>query len=501
MAVLDKLQEPITNEVAFRTRLGGLNFFEFIFAEFGLMASFGRTLFDPYAQKEYGLEAMRRAQPSLLNPAEYRDYLLRHPEQRTQIMQQFSKLGLPEAETAWFEELGQVIPGPSDLIRLAVREAFNDEFATTFSLDQEFPPEFAQFGSQVGLSEFWTQKFWRAHWELPSTIRGFEMLQRLRPEILRVRGDAYRSVGLEPANLEFTFNQLRDLLKAQDFAPFWRDRLAAIAFSPITRIDLRRIYNQGLISDEQFIARQQELGYTRADSELILAWVKADNTKEERDITKSEILNSLKFGLITRTDAISLLQLLRFGPASAELIVQVFEAKVASKKKTSTKQKTKEDTDKHRDLTKAEIIKAVKIGQIDIPDAMQMLQELGYDREDATFIINVNLAAQKTDERQITRTMIEKQYELGIITRTAAISLLIDLGFSPQAAQNITQTVLTKKQLDVQLLPFGYARGLFKANIYSEERFRNYLFAAGYHDDDVEAVIRREKQQRQEIGA
>ena len=42
--------------------------------------------------------------------------------------------------------------------------------------------------------------------------------------------------------------ELDMLLRAQDVMPFWRDRLTAIAYRPLTRVDVRRMYKQGVLN-------------------------------------------------------------------------------------------------------------------------------------------------------------------------------------------------------------------------------------------------------------
>ena len=83
------------------------------------------------------------------------------------------------------------------------------------------------------------QWYWRAHWELPSPTTGFEMLHRLHPDVLEVIGEKYKEMGLNPDDLKTDLDTLKELLKISDYPKYWRDRLAAISYSPLTRVDLR----------------------------------------------------------------------------------------------------------------------------------------------------------------------------------------------------------------------------------------------------------------------
>jgi hypothetical protein len=97
------------------------------------------------------------------------------------------------------------VPPPSDLILMAVREAFDDQVAGEFGLDANFPAPFATYGRQIGIDEQWAKRYWRSHWNLPSTEQGFEMFHRgelSRASSARVRPDLHspaRQHRLQPA--------------------------------------------------------------------------------------------------------------------------------------------------------------------------------------------------------------------------------------------------------------------------------------------------------------
>src|SRR5439155_13478403 len=99
----------------------------------------------------------------------------------------------------WKEE----IPGPSDLIRFAVREGFTPAIVTLYRYNDDFPVEIIPwmqkqgFTGDVGIprppgidsqgrplppgNATWADLHWWAHWELPSPTQGYEMVHRLYP--------------------------------------------------------------------------------------------------------------------------------------------------------------------------------------------------------------------------------------------------------------------------------------------------------------------------------
>jgi hypothetical protein len=91
-----------------------------------------------------------------------------------------------------------------------------------------------------GLSEEWAERYWAAHWSLPSAQQGFAMLHR----------------GI------IEENDLTLLLKALDVMPFWRDRLVQLAFKPLTRVDVRRMYSLGVLNEAEVLDAYTDLGYS-----------------------------------------------------------------------------------------------------------------------------------------------------------------------------------------------------------------------------------------------
>lgn len=242
-----------------------------------------------------------------------------------------AKLGFDKENASKFEEVRKYYPSPTDFIRFAVREVFNPEIVQEYGLDDEFPENIVPFIEKAGMDEETLKWYWRAHWELPSPTQAYEFLHRLNPEVLSVRGDAYKEIGLDPEKLKFTLDDLRNLLKTADYPPIWRDRLTAISFSPLTRVDLRRIYEMGLITDEEALARLMEYGYTRKDAELLLEWFKLEKVGAERDLTKTEVLNAYLMGLMTQETAKSYLKQLGYSDEEADFLITLYKQKDENK--------------------------------------------------------------------------------------------------------------------------------------------------------------------------
>lgn len=247
------------------------------------------------------------------------------------------------------KEAAFFVPGPQDLIRMAVREVFTPAIRERFGLDQDFPPEFEGFAKQVGLSEEWARRFWGAHWELPSVRMGFEMFHR----------------GFIPRE------DIDLLLKTADVMPFWRENILKIAFRPITRVDVRRFHKLGLIDEEELTRRYRDVGYSPEDALKMTEFTIAFNAPDEpedsaplRGLTRSLTLGLMEDGAITPTDATELLEGIGFSPDLAALLVGQRELEVERSERKE----------------QAELItESVKTGEITFEAAQDRLGSLGLE--------------------------------------------------------------------------------------------------------------------------
>lgn len=209
--------------------------------------------------------------------------------------------GLAPEDIASVLALRKVIPPITDLIRFTVREAFNDSFASRFGLDEEFPSGVVQFAGQQGLSEEWVRRYWRAHWELPSPSQGFAMYHR----------------GL------ISRPDLEALLKASDYSPAWREQMLGISYNPLTRVDIRRMYHDGVLNREEVLRANLDIGYSPENAERLTKWVTAEKMTEEKALTKAEVIKGYNVKAIDRAGALAMLDSLGYQPEEAAMILDI----------------------------------------------------------------------------------------------------------------------------------------------------------------------------------
>jgi len=174
-------------------------------------------------------------------------YELRRDPSLSNLGTELKKVGVHDNYNSLYKELAYQIPPVADIITMAVREAFTPDIAARFGQYQDLPPEFVEWAGKKGLSKEWAERYWAAHWSLPSVQQGFEMRHR------GVIGDG----------------DLNMLLRALDIMPYWRDKLIQIAYRRLTRVDVRRMFALGVLDVGGVRKAYTDLGYNEYDANLM----------------------------------------------------------------------------------------------------------------------------------------------------------------------------------------------------------------------------------------
>jgi hypothetical protein len=174
---------------------------------------------------------------------------------------------------------GLVVPGVSDLIRFMVRDTLNPNIVQKFGYDEEYPAAIETWlraqGMGYTLSEHplgkgwgdltWGKLYWRAHWVLPSPTQAQDMMVLLRPnraqrlsqDLARVLGNPggiWNDIAVTPA-------EAADLLKIADYPPYWRGRLLALAYRPMTQRLLQQTVTEEVPDPVPLEERIADLGF------------------------------------------------------------------------------------------------------------------------------------------------------------------------------------------------------------------------------------------------
>ncbi len=167
-----------------------------------------------------------------------------------------------------YKTLAFPIPPVNDLITMAVREAFTPEIASRFGQYEGLPSEYVEAAAKKGVSKEWAERYWAAHWTLPSIQQGFGMLHR----------------GIiNQADLSL-------LMRALDIMPFWRDKLMQLSYKPLTRVDVRRMHLLGTLDEGGVKKAYQDVGYNERNASLMTDFTVRYNRRSLAGFTPRDAL-------------------------------------------------------------------------------------------------------------------------------------------------------------------------------------------------------------------
>lgn len=213
-------------------------------------------------------------------------YHLRQENELSGLDKDLRRIGIHPAYFDVYKTLADRIPPLNDIITMAVREAFTPSVAARFGQYEDFPPDFERYAAMQGMGKEWSQRYWAAHWSLPSITQGFNMLHR----------------GI------IDKTDLVMLLKAQDVMPFWRDKLIAMAYKPFTRIDVKRMYKEGVLDSKGVYEAYLELGYNENNAEKMTQFVITQTLSAVSKFTSGDIINAYANRMIDKSETGSLLR-------------------------------------------------------------------------------------------------------------------------------------------------------------------------------------------------
>lgn len=245
-----------------------------------------------------------------------------------------------------------MIPGISDQIRFAVREAYPD-IAIEMMKD-----EMKKWIKYLGYSEYWATSFWNAHWVIPTLSQARTLWQR--------------GVIDEEGYINF--------LRLSDYDPKYNPLWLQLAWDLPGRIDQRWLYEWG------FIDRSKLIEFIRAEGihpdwqeQLADGYIK-NILRDEIGRVRTQLISMFKDGFMDESTLRSELSEIGFIPDVIDMSVK--EALL------------RRDRDTKTDLLKYYIDQLKKL-EIDEEAFVSKLRELGMTEESITINLNTTLLKQK----------------------------------------------------------------------------------------------------------
>jgi len=246
-----------------------------------------------------GIVALKRMTKPLLDDNTLTQLYWRKEISDNLLSVELGKKGLTSAQIILWKQVRQVIPAPSALVSIAVREGFNDQIAQTFGYDENYPTIAAEWAEKGGMAQHFFKALWRAHWNLPGLIQ--------------VRDMYHRGIVSD--------SELDTYLLAADYPSYWREAIKKWMFAIVTRVDARRMYDLGIWSLERVYRHNLELGYNADDAQSMTEWIALSYAEEERELTKTDILTMYRDGILNEHESTNMLRSLDFNFASIVLML------------------------------------------------------------------------------------------------------------------------------------------------------------------------------------
>jgi hypothetical protein len=325
------------------------------------------------------------------------------------------RMGYNDKDSKLFLELSKQIPPLQDLIRMLVRDAFNDSASSKYGYDEDYPTEINQYFAKQGYNPDWAKRYWRAHWNLPSPNQVYEMLHR----------------GL------IDTGTMEELLRISDYPKFWRDKLVGISYNVYTRVDLRRLLQSGIIDEAQALKGYKEMGYDEEKAQALVKFARIGVSEKEKDLTRTDIINLYEDNILDRGQVQDALVKMGYDSQEAEYLLdradfniakslrvdminythERFIAKLIDKTGVITELTTTGLTQNQIDryllqwtrstetnvtnVSKADALKFFGGGYIDEGQLRSYLSNLGYSQNDVDlYVRQANDSKSQTGERQ-----------------------------------------------------------------------------------------------------
>jgi len=343
-----------------------------------------------------------------------RDMYFRGELSREEFIDRLIKEGFTPEYAERMERTMWYIPPPADLVRFAVREVFRPEIVEKYKMYLDWPKEFGEWSRKVGMDERWAKYYWYAHWVLPSAMQGFEMV--------------HRRAKWEDGKV-FDEEDMDALLRTLDIMPAFRTLLMQIAYRPLTRVDVRRMYAVGVLDPEGVYWAYRDLGYDHTNAERMRDFTIRYETAKERDLSKTDVLSAYEKEIIDKAEALDYLKRLGYSEEEALILTLRIEYKKLEKIK-ETRIKNLHSLYLRNEIEADTVYE--RLGDLGLPgkEIDALLHDWDREREDRI--------------ESLTKAEILDMMKWGVITEEEAFTRLRKLNYTEQTAHELIE--LTKKK-------------------------------------------------------
>jgi len=349
----------------------------------------------------------------------------------------------------------EYFPSPDDVIRFAIRDVYSPDTVVKYQLLGDLPPKYLEEADKAGLPIEQAKNYWAAHWSLPSPNMGFEMMQR---------------------NI-ISENDLKELLKILDIAPAWRDRMIKLNYKVLTRVDVRRMWQVGTITNfPDLVTAYRNWGASPGDAEKLADFTVKTTTDKLSGLTRANVGTAYLERVIGDDTLTDLIKQLFSDEYVAQFWIDYYQHKLSL-------QLAKE--------RKTQIIADYQTGGLTIDEIRSQLIREGASTTWINSILNDLQNLSKTMRKLPSKEDVLRWYTLGVITDKQVFEYMRSMNYTDDDIINyileLTDMKAPPKRKYLSIKQYG---DLLLGEYITFDYFIATLVEQNYSADDIIALLK-----------
>lgn len=290
------------------------------------------------------------------------------------------------------------LPTIQDLTYFMAREAFEPDMIKRYGLDELYPGELSTWAKKQGMDEEWAKRYWFAHWDHPGLQTVLEMYHRD----------------------QLSEDEMWNYFGLVEIPPFWRQKIMNISYNVITRVDARRMYQLGVVDEDQLHTMYRHMGYSPENADLMVDWTKHYAASQDRDLTRSDITKAYIDRDLTGPEAVDLLRKTGYPEDYANFIIYRTEMEM---QRSAREEKL--------NLVKDQFVSNL----INDAEARNSIIGLGFKTERANELMDKWVFLRWKNTKIPSKTDLDKLYRAAVITQAQYVDTMKKLGYADQYIQ------------------------------------------------------------------
>ena len=366
-----------------------------------------------------------------------------------------SRLSMPPDVRNEVKKLEFVIPPLTDLIRMAVREAFGDH-----TYEAQYP-EYESWAKKMGLSDYFAGAYWYAHWD--------------RIALAQMYDNLYRGFWSE--------ERFKAMLRIKDIHPDDRDAIFNVAFRPPSLREMGYGWDTGVYKEGDIKKYRQWGGLSPDDATLSARSMVAYRTEAEREAVRREYMYLFSLEKIDEDEYREALERLITAEEAIELWVErgilLRERKLKPLEPIEPRVVTASESKWH-----------FTHGLRDESWYREKLEDLDWDAERVSVAVERAIEELKPAEptppeeeyRALTIAQIGDLYRFRKISAEELPQAFMGIGYNPIAAENLAQMLIQvrAKELAPRAITSADIGRFYDMGVYSELDLRPAYEELGY---------------------